>query len=118
MRWFLDKYIYLSQPIMLLTTIIYNFFIFNNIGAWVVGGNIIGFSLLTNLMLFYLFNFKGRYCWFTRNCYIFLSATNILDIIGWLFLDDCHYFAYYNIGICVIAFALFIINHLEKKKYD
>lgn len=109
MRAFLDKYIYLSQPIMLLVTLISNFVSLN----YVVAGNMIGYSVLTNVVFFYLFNYKGNYCWFTRNTPKFLLLINLLDIIG-NFIDYSYYNRLFNIFICSISLILFTIHKIKK----
>jgi hypothetical protein len=108
MRKFLDKYIYLSQPIMLFVTLMSNFVIFD----FFVAGNIIGYSIITNVVFFYLFNYKGRYCWFTRNTPKFLLLINALDIIG-TFIEYSTYNRIFNIAICSISLILFIIYKIK-----
>jgi len=111
MKKFLDKYIYLSQPIMLLVTLISNFLSLN----YTLAGNLIGYSILTNLVFFYLFNYKGNYCWFTKRAPLFLIGINILDIIG-VYINYKDYSEIFNITICSIALLLFLISKI--KSYD
>jgi len=111
MKRFLDKYIYLSQPIMLLVTLISNFIDLN----YSVAGNMIGYSLITNVVFFYLFNYKGNYCWFTKRAPLFLIGINLIDILG-NYINYDFYSKLFNISICLVSLVLFLISKL--KSYD
>jgi hypothetical protein len=111
MKKFLDKYIYLSQPIMLLITLISNFVSLN----YSLAGNIIGYSILSNLVFFYLFNYKGNYCWFTKRAPLFLICINLIDIIG-CYISYEFYSKIFNISICLVSLLLFLISKI--KSYD
>lgn len=113
MKRFLDKYIYLSQPIMVLITLLSNFITFD----FVVAGNIIGYSVVTNVVFFYLFNYKGSYCWFTRITPKFLLLINLLDIIG-RFIEYSYYNRIFNIAICSGSLILFIIYKIKNFEND
>lgn len=109
MKRFLDKYIYLTQPIMLFVTLISNFIDLN----YTLAGNIIGYSLLSNIVFFYLFNYKGNYCWFTRRAPIALILINITDIIG-CYVDYEVYRVCFNIVVTFSSLVLFLIFQLQK----
>lgn len=108
---YLHKYIYLAPIIMLLVTLYSNFFNIN----YVVAGNVIGYSLLTNITMFYFFNYKGNYCWFTRNIPIGLISINLFDIIG-CFIDYETYSILFNL-LVVFVTTLFYIMYKIKNIY-
>jgi len=113
MRKFLDKYIYLTPIIMLVITLYSNFMSIN----YVVVGNIIGYSILTNITLFYIYNYKGSYCWFTRNVPKGLILINIMDIVG-SYINYHYYIKLFNIFVCSISLILFIIYKLKSISDD
>jgi len=113
MRKFLDKYIYLTPIIMLIITLYSNFMSMN----YVVVGNIIGYSILTNITLFYIFNYKGVYCWFTRNIPKGLILINLIDIVG-NYIDNQFYIKLFNIFVCSISLILFFIYKLKSISDD
>jgi len=109
MKRFLDKNIYLSQPIMLLVTLCSNFIDMN----FTLAGNIIGYSFMTNLVFFYLFNYKGNYCWFTKKAPLFLMLVNAIDVIG-VYIDYQIYSKIFNITICGVSLILFFIHKTKQ----
>jgi len=108
MKKFLDRNIYLSQPLILFVTLLSNFVSLN----YTLAGNIIGYSLITNIVFFYLFNYKGNYCWFTRRAPLFLMLINFIDIIG-IFISYDDYKEIFNITICSVSLILFIISKIK-----
>jgi len=108
LKFYLDKYIFLAPIIMLSITLYSNFFNIN----YVIVGNIIGYSILTNITMYYLFNFKGSYCWFTRNIPIGLVSINIIDIIG-CFIDYEKYKIMFNILVVFIIVFFYIIYKIK-----
>ena len=108
MKKFLDKYIYLSQPIMLLVTLVSNFVSLN----YTIAGNLIGYSVLSNIVFFYLLNYKGNYCWFTKRAPLFLLCINFIDIIG-CYVSYEFYSKIFNISICLVSLVLFLISKIK-----
>ena len=108
MKKFLDKYIYLTQPLAIFITLISNFVSLN----YSLAGNIIGYSLITNIVFFYLFNYKGNYCWFTKRAPLFLMLINLIDIIG-IYISYEFYSKIFNISICSVSLILFIISKIK-----
>jgi hypothetical protein len=108
MKKFLDRNIYLSQPLILFVTLLSNFVSLN----YTLAGNIIGYSLITNIVFFYLFNYKGNYCWFTKRTPLFLILINFIDIIG-NFISYEFYSKIFNITICSVSLILFIISKIK-----
>lgn len=106
----LDRYIYLIPVFLFFASFLSNFINFN----YVIAGNLAGCSVLTNLGLFYLYNFKGKYCWLTRNALIGLLLMNLVDILG-CFITYKHYSFIFNVAICSIISILAIIFYLKKK---
>ena len=102
-KYYLDKYIYLAPIVMLVITLYSNFFALN----YVVAGNLIGYSILTNVVFWYLFNFKGDFCWFTKNIPLGLIAINLIDITAELIHYE-YYAKIFNIGVCSVSLILFM----------
>lgn len=105
---FLDRYIYFVPIIMLLATLGSNFIDYN----YVVVGNVLGYSLLSNLAMYYFFNFKGNYCWFTKNAPIGLILINIIDIFG-TSMSFVAYSRFFNIVVCCVVIILALIFKLK-----
>jgi len=116
---FLDRYIYYVPIIMLLIGLITNFMDYSNGNYnYVVLGNAFGWSILSSIAFYYFFNFKGNYCWFTRNAPIGLILINLTDIIGF-YLPYFVYSKIFNIVICLIITNLAIIIWIKKSlKHD
>ena len=108
MKIFLEKYIYLTQPIMLLVTLLSNFVQLD----YILAGNFIGYSVFTNFVFFYLFNYKGNYCWFTKKAPLFLLLINAVDIVG-NYVSYEFYSKIFNISICSFSLILFIIHKIK-----
>jgi len=113
MREFLNKYIYLTQPTILLFTLISNFYDLN----YVVLGNLVGNSLITNVVFFCYFNYKGNFCWFTKRAPVALILINLLDIFG-VYFDYYVYCKVFNVAICFFSLFLFMISVLKKYEYN
>tara|TARA_R110000782_G_scaffold258036_1_gene347590 strand:- start:405 stop:758 length:354 start_codon:yes stop_codon:yes gene_type:complete len=107
-KYYLDKYIYLAPIVMLVITLYSNFFDLN----YVIIGNLIGYSILTNIVLWYLFNVKGNYCWFTKNVPLGLIAINLLDITA-AFINYEYYARLFNILVCTVSLFLFMIFKIK-----
>ena len=112
-RYYLKKYIHLTPIIMLVITLISNFIDVN----YVVVGNLMGYSILSNFLMWYFFNFTGSYCWFTRKSSLGLILINIIDILG-SFINYSYYSKIFNVTICLVALFLFIYHKLKKKEND
>jgi hypothetical protein len=112
---FLDRYIYFVPIIMLLATLVTNFVEYRgDTYNYVVIGNTIGYSLIINVPLWYFFNFKGKYCWFTRNAPIGLFIVNITDIVGYYMNDQLYHFLF-NIVVCSIITILALVFYIKKR---
>ena len=105
----MKKYLYLVPIIMLIGTLISNFVIFD----FVLIGNILGYSLLSNIILFHYFQ-RGKFCWLTRNAPLGLITINIIDILG-CFIDYNYYNKIFNVGICTIILILALIFELKRR---
>jgi hypothetical protein len=115
MKAFLDRHIHLVPIIMLFATLFSNYV--DYIGCtynYVVLGNAIGYSIASNIIVFYFFNFKVNYCWFTRNAPIGLFIVNIVDILG-SYIPYSIYSKLFNIAICTIICTLALIFYIKKR---
>lgn len=110
MKAFLDRYIFLVPIFMLLLALLSEFVKLD----YVAVGNMVGWSILSNIPMFYFFNFKGKYCWFTRNAPIGLILINIVDIIG-VFIPDEDYNFWFNVTICSTIIILALLFYIKKK---
>ena len=111
---FLDRYIYLLPVLMLFATLYSNFFSIN----YVVMGNIVGYSIITNTISWYLFNCTSKkYCWFTRNAPVGLLIINIIDLIGLLMKRE-NYVTIFNVVVCSIIIILAVLFFIKKKLND
>jgi hypothetical protein len=106
----LRKYIHLAPVIMLAITLLSNFINLN----YVIAGNIIGYSLLSNLVMWFHFNFTGKYCFITRKISLGLIFINIIDIIG-EFINYGYYTSIFNVVVCSVSLTLFTIFKLKDK---
>lgn len=79
---------------------------------YVVAGNLIGYSIITNIVFFYIF-YYGNYCWFTKLSPIGLILINIVDIIGFYFPK--YYSFWYTIIIFSVILTLTLIFELNKR---
>lgn len=112
---FLDRYVYFVPIILLLVGLITNFIDYNKGGYnYIVLGNSFGWSIFTSIAFYYFFNFKGSYCWFTRNAPIGLIVINLVDIVGY-YLPYFVYSKIFNIAICLIIITLALIIWIKKK---
>lgn len=106
-KYYLDKYIYLIPIIMLIVTLYSNFYEIN----YTIAGNLIGYSLLTNILMWFLFN-KGNYCWFTKNIPLALIFINIVDILG-AFINYDFYAKIFNTTVCFISLFMFLMFKIK-----
>lgn len=106
----LDRYVYTVPIFLFIASFISNFIELN----YVIAGNLFGCSIFVNLGLFYLYNFKEKYCWLTRNAPIGLILINIVDIIG-DFIDYNIYNFIFNIAILSTISILAIIFYIKQK---
>jgi len=109
LKFYIRKYIHLIPITMILATLLSNFIELN----YVLVGNILGYSLLSNIVMWCFFNLDGNYCWFTRNIATGLIIMNILDIIG-CYIDYEYYVSLFNIIICLITLILFLVFEIKK----
>ena len=95
---------------MLLATFASNFITFD----YVIMGNILGYSLLTNVVFIYVFIVSNRnYCWFTKLSVIALPLMNIICLFGTVINYETYGF-WYEVSICAIVFFLSILLALKK----
>lgn len=106
----LYKYIHLAPVIMLIVTLLSNFVELN----YVVTGNIIGYSLMSNLVMWFHFNFTGKYCFITKRISLGLILINLIDIVG-EFINYSYYTKIFNVVVCSVALTLFTIFKLKDK---
>jgi hypothetical protein len=76
-------------------------------------GNILGYSLVTNVLFFYVF-YYGKYCWFTRLSPIGLMAINLVNIVG-NYMEEEFYNFWYVIVIFSVILTLTLILELDKR---
>lgn len=96
MKFFLKKTIYLL-PILLMVVSFLSIFLDFNFLLW---GNIGGFSLITDVLFFYIFHY-GNYCKLTKSIPIGLFIINLINIYGVYFPDN--YETWYEIVVfCLI----------------
>lgn len=110
MKRFLSKYLNIIPPIMLLATFVSNFIQLD----FVVWGNILGYSLLTNVVFIYVFIISNKnYCWFTKLSVIALPLMNVICLFGTVINYETYGF-WYEVSICAIVFFLSILLALKK----
>jgi hypothetical protein len=79
-----------------------------------VWGNILGYSLLTNIVFIYVFLISNRnYCWFTKLSVAALPLMNIVCLFGTAVKYETYGF-WYEVIICAIVFFLSIFLALKK----
>lgn len=113
MKYFLKQTIYLL-PIFLmgvsfLSVIMPWFGIEFNYVVW---GNIGGFSLITDVLFFYVF-YYGNYCIFTKYFPLCLFSVNLVNI--WGFYNPTLYNVWYEIIILSVTSTTLLIYQLNKK---
>jgi hypothetical protein len=104
-----EKYLYLMPLVMVCATLLSNFVEFN----YIVVGNILGYSLLTNLIGYTYFNrHRSKHCFFSRNVWIGLVAINVVDIIG----NHIPYFEYsslFTTVVCSVCLLFYVVDKLR-----
>jgi len=108
MRFFLKETIYLL-PILLMGVSFLSIFLDLNFVIW---GNIAGFSLVTDVLFFYVF-YYGRYCLLTKMLPIGMFFINIVNIIG--YYTPNYYENWYEIVIFCLILSSTIIYELNKR---
>lgn len=103
--------------ILLLGTLISNFININ----YVILGNAIGYSILTNIFMFFHFNYFGDYCKMTKTLPIALLLINLLDVVGeWLVINEYVGYSIYsnifNVFVCSITLIFFMYSKIKKIK--
>lgn len=109
MKFWIKQYIYLLPIIMLVADLLSLFIDFN----YTVMGNILGYSLVTNVLFFYVF-YYGNYCWFTRLSPIGLCAINVVNIVG-NYISDKFYNFWYVLVIFFVILTTTLILELKKR---
>lgn len=109
MQFWLKQYVYLLPIVLLVASLLSVFFDYN----YVVVGNLVGYSIATNILFFYVF-YYGNYCWLTRLSPIGLIMINIVDIVG-NYISDKFYKFWYIITIFFVILTLTLILELDKR---
>jgi lysylphosphatidylglycerol synthetase-like protein (DUF2156 family) len=106
----MEKYSYILPLIMVLATLLSKFVVFD----FVIIGNILGYSILTNVLGYLWFNRKHtNYCFFSRNVWYFLIANNVINILG-TFISYKKYLTWSTIFILSVSLLLFFIHKKPK----
>ena len=79
---------------------------------YVLWGNIGGFSLVTDVLFFYVFNY-GNYCIFTKRLPIALFVSNLINI--WGLYNPEYYKVWYEIFVFSITLLLLFIYELNRR---
>lgn len=108
MRFFLKQTIYLLPIFLMAVSFLSIIFNLN----FIVWGNIGGYSLVTDILFFYIF-YYGKYCLLTRLLPIGLIISNLLNIIGFYFPK--YYSGWYEIAIFSVILTLLIIYELNRQ---
>lgn len=113
MKYFLKQTIYLL-PILLMGVSFLSVIIpwFGYDFNYVLWGNIGGFSLITDVLFFYVF-YYGNYCIFTRLFPVCLFLVNLVNI--WGLYNSEYYNVWYEIIIFSVTFALLLIYELNRR---
>lgn len=74
-------------------------------------GNIGGFSLITDVLFFYVF-YYGRYCIFTKLFPISLFIVNLVNIWGVYYPK--YYYSFYEIAIFFVTLVPLAVYQLKK----
>jgi VanZ family protein len=80
--------------------------------SYIAAGNILGYSILSNILMHFQFNTK-RYCWLVRNIPAALILINLIDIAS-LFIPYTIYSSVFNVIVCSMTITLSIIFKLKK----
>lgn len=112
MKYFLKQTIYLL-PILLMGVSFLSVIIpwFGYDFNYVLWGNIGGFSLITDVLFFYVF-YYGKYCIFTRLFPVCLFLVNLVNI--WGFYNQKYYNVWYEIAILSVTSTALLIYQLSK----
>lgn len=106
----MSKYSYVLPLIMVLATLISKFVVFD----FVIIGNILGYSILTNILGYLWFNRDDtEYCFFSKNVWWFLIVNNVINILG-TFLKYDKYLTWSTIFIMSTSLFLFLIHKKPK----
>lgn len=96
---------------ILIVTFLSNFITLN----YVVFGNILGYSLFTNIITLY-FLVKNKFCYFTKVANICLIIFNILCLLNsFNLINYADYSYYYDISVITIAYSILIIKIITSK---
>lgn len=79
---------------------------------YVFWGNVGGFSLITDVLFFYVFHY-GNYCRITKTVPIALFGANILNIVGVFFPK--YYYVWYEVALFSLILTLSIIHELNRR---
>ncbi len=113
MKFFLKQTIYLL-PIFLMAVSFLSVIVpwtgydFN----YVLWGNIGGFSLVTDVLFFYVFRF-GNYCTLTKYLPIALFMANLVNILGVIFPK--YYHVWYEIVVFSLILTLVLIYEIKRR---
>ena len=120
MKQIFKNYLYLVPIVMLLATIASNFYDYQYYQLeksldYILLGNCVGYSLMTDAVFLYIFWFNKSYCWDTRLSPFALIIVNLTDILG-VFISYPKYQFLFNISICFVAILLSIIFEISKRR--
>lgn len=107
MKFFLKQTIYLLPIFLIGVSFLSVMFNLN----YVVWGNIAGYSLVTDILFFYVF-YYGKYCILTRFLPLGMFITNVLNIYG--YYNPTNYAFWYEVSIFSVILSLVIIYELKK----
>jgi len=108
MKLFLKETIYLL-PILLMGVSFLSIITDLNYALW---GNIAGFSLVTDILFFYIFHY-GRYCLITKTLPVGLFLANVVNIWGIYFPK--YYKSWYEVVIFSVILTSVIFYQLKQK---
>jgi len=108
MKFFLKETIYLL-PILLMGVSFLSIITDLNYTLW---GNIAGFSLVTDILFFYVF-YYGKYCLLTKMMPVGLFFANLVNILGVYFPK--YYKNWYEVVIFSVILTSVIIYELKRK---
>lgn len=112
MKYWLRKRIYIIPIICICTSFLNAKFQFSQEDA-IIFGNITGFSLLTNVLMFYLFWLSGiKFCWITKFCVIGLILINLINLTRLIFEFEIYFLLYK----CIIVFLIVFLSIIYKAK--
>lgn len=113
MKYFLKKTIYLLPVFLMGVSFLSSIVPLLGYGfSYTLWGNIGGFSLVTDVLFFYVF-YYGKYCIFTRLFPISLFLVNLINI--WGLYNPEYYNSWYEIVIFIVTLTPLLIYELNRR---